>query len=456
MFEFNNDDSPLPGEQEIEISDVPGIDSGSGKVPLIRRISLAPRFSSRQRRQQAITTGVVILIALTILLAITSSVRNLVVTQFSGSSTKQEVLTGSNLFYFQDLPSWGTIYVDDKPLAKAPTVDSAPPTRLPTGFHRITWRAEPFKSLSCTLVIPPDPERQSCTTRATGTNEYTRDATLIEFPITPSLDLLSVSQQHALVQKTQELLDQLQSTTTLQKGEYYTYNQDVHSPEIATRPLQAKLRFLLDTNTTTSGRCIGPNFGAACSIGENDCRSFCTLSWPQNGATSATPVWHIAAVVRPTWHYSSQDEVASFPSSTSMMGDQYFATFRVEWKQGKWFVSFHRQGTSSFDDPNCIAAIGMIISNPSYLLIERTQQRVTWTFSSGANRADGCLARATLHDSTMQLPLSQDSEAYILYRFGVLVSADDSAHLLWSQLPQGSQATQDIALNIARQPAFVS
>ena len=223
---------------------------------------------------------------------------------------------------------------------------------------------------------------------------------------------------------------------------------------MATDPLQAKLRFQLETNSTSSGLCRGPNFGAACSFEGNDCRKFCTLNWPQDGTSAA--VWHIAAVVRPTWQYGSQENASVLPSATDRTGNQYFVTFRVEWKRGTWSVSFHRPGASSFDDPNCIAAIGMIMSDPSYLFIDSTQQRVTWTFSSGANRAEGCLARAKLHESTMQLPLSEDTDAYVLYRFGVLVSANDSAQRLWPHLPQGRQSLQDIAAGIARQPVFVS
>ncbi len=190
MFEFNNDDAQFPDEREVEISD---LSDKEVKSPQIHRLSLGARFSSHQRRRQAIITSAIVFMALITLLLSISPVKDLLMARFSGSSLTPGVLTGNNLFYFQDLPSWGTIFVDDKPLVEAPTVDSAPPTRLPDGIHRIRWQAEPFKPLNCILAVPPDPERQTCTTRATGTNEYTRNAMLIAFPITPSLDLLPVS-----------------------------------------------------------------------------------------------------------------------------------------------------------------------------------------------------------------------------------------------------------------------
>src|SRR5436190_1236805 len=106
MFEFNHDDAQFPDEREVEISDLPG---KGKKQPYSQRISLGTRFSSRQRHRQTIITCTIVLIALITLLFSISPVKDLLLTKFSDSSPTPKLLTGNNLFYFQDLPSWGTI-----------------------------------------------------------------------------------------------------------------------------------------------------------------------------------------------------------------------------------------------------------------------------------------------------------------------------------------------------------
>ncbi len=302
--------------KEIEISDLPGAEDS---ILPVKRISLKPRYSPHQRRKQvAITTGVV-LVALLALLGSWPPIQQLIVARIPGLSNTSTALS-SDYFYFQTLPSWGTFFFDGKPLSRMPALNDDPPVRLPAGKHVLEWRATPFQSMSCTLLVPSDPERQTCDVRFSGSNAYVPSASLVSFPQTLSLNQLSPSQRGALVKAAQGLLDTLQSSTTVQPGEFYTYNQSIQ-PRQATKPLTARVRFLLDIDTARPARCDGLRFGPACSFAGNDCRNFCTLPWPQSGDVTSEG-WHAAAIVRPTWIYAAADgHVIAPPQGVDTSGD---------------------------------------------------------------------------------------------------------------------------------------
>lgn len=440
----------------VEIGDLP--EDSETKASKTKKVSLAPRFSLKQRKRQALLTISIALITLFIFLA-NAFPLGAVFTLLSKSilNPTPQRLSGPDLFYFQSLPSWGSFTIDGRRLAQAPTIDSGPPVKLAPGEHLVEWYAEPFVPLSCTLAVDSSKTKETCRTWTTGANEYTKDASVIEFPSGLSLNQLPNAERQELTRTIQSFLDDLQSSAIVQPGERYAYNQRNKSSFLATKNLRATQRFLLDTNTNEPATCEGPRFGSTCSKGDNDCRLLCTLNWPADKGNPPTG-WNVATVIRPTWEYTPLDGSTLAPDKRiETRGDQYIVTLQVTRTQKSWHVSFHPQGASSFDDPNCIATIGLILSRQSYLTEEKTQQRVTWTFSSGSNRASGCLAEATLHSgATLESPISRTVDARVFYRFGMLVAADDNAHRLWPALPIASKQAQGIAQEIGDKPAFVS
>jgi hypothetical protein len=73
--------------------------------------------------------------------------------------------------------------------------------------------------------------------------------------------------------------------------------------------------------------------------------------------------------------------------------------------------------------------------------------QLDWTgFSPGTNRSQGCLGVSVPHQtntSTLQ------HGAYFLYRFGVLMAANDLAHHFFPGLPFADAYEQSIAQHIA-------
>lgn len=469
MQDTNPQDFP---DDDIELQDLPadgdGSNSGQEELPITsirKRVSLRPRYSLRQRRRQAILTGSIVLVALLVILGSSLPIRNLVVARLQHPAPVPDpastLPSGPDYFYFQTLPSWGTMTLDGHALARVPSiVSNLPPVRMPHGRHMLAWHAEPFEPLSCTFFVPLQPDKQTCKIYPTSVNGYANEVSLIAFPVTPSLTLLPSAPREELLQTAQNLLDTLQSSETVLPGERYTSNPDTHTVSIASEPLHAQLRFLLDTDTTQPAACSGPSFGPACSVSGNDCRLFCTLTWPEPDIAPSLYGWDVAAIIRPTWTYTAMHYMSEGKQQTqrgaAIRGEQHFVTFHVTWSRGQWHVSFHLQGASSFDDPNCITTIGQIAGDPAYHIIEPTQQ-VTWTFSSGPNRASGCVAIAVLHTGTStQWPPPDGAAAYLIQRFGVLLAANDTAHQFWPNLPLASAYEQSVAEDIATRPAFVS
>lgn len=446
-------------EQAIELFDLPEDeraehktqDAPSSRTPT-RRISLGPRYTPRQRRRQAIITGSIVVIALIVLL-----VSALPMQTFITQLTTPALMAGPDLFYFPQLPSWGSFTLDGRTLTSTPTVDSGPPVQLSYGTHTLVWRGEPFTPLQCILVVPPVANRQTCNTRDAGSNEYTRDASMISFPVGLSLQQLSPEERTALTNTLQNALNELQSSTTVLPGERYSYNQD-GQVYTAREPLQATQSFLLDTDTSTPAACQGPRFGPGCSLDSSDCRLICSVNWPTNAHDPSTLGWHVAVVVRQTWDYSAPGKLSQpLQKATHTPGNERLVTFQIKRVQHRWHAAFHPQGASPFDDPNCIAVVGQITSSDKYRQLDETQQRITWTYSSGQNRASGCLATGTVHNgTTLDLPTSANSTAYLLYRFNQLQASNDLGHQLWPYLPLADKTLQQVASQIASHPAFVS
>ena len=166
--------------------------------------------------------------------------------------------------------------------------------------------------------------------------------------------------------------------------------------------------------------------------------------------------WKRLPELRPTWTYIDvAGRVIAPPQGIDASGDQQFVMLHITWQAGQWHVTFHPQGTSSFDDPNCLSTMGSIMTKPAYN--STPQQRVIWTFSSISNRSTGCLATATLHNGdNLQVAPAQTPAAYILQRFGVLMAANDTAHHLWPNLPLADEYARGVARNIVQNAVFVS
>jgi hypothetical protein len=360
-------------------------------------------------------------------------------------------VSGPNLVYFQVRPSWGTVQVDGRKLDPLPQVNRDLPLTLTAGTHTIDWLTPPFQTLHCQLNIPLQTAhmgKNSCPVQTlTDPNAFVHIAALVTAPQMYTLRSLPQDQQDALLNVLQQRLDELTSTALVQPGERYGIADDSSAPRTVTQTLQAEQRFVLDTRGDGgTSSCSGVSLGDGCDIDGNDCHGICTVPWPGDNQYDR-PQWNIGAIFHPQWTLMRPNSAAT-PLSIEN-GSQQFVTFQVAWQNSSWSAVFHPEGESTFDDPNCITMIGVVSNDARF----QDTGAAHWVYVSGQNRADGCVA--VLQPNAIN-QLAPTNGPLLLYRFGVLIAANDKAVSEWKELPAASAAERAIVERIVSHPVFTS
>jgi hypothetical protein len=429
-------------DEIVEISDLPqeGIPSlkKRGQTRSLSGLLFLLQWSRQHRLFSALLTVSLVGLALLMLLGSVLPLQQIQGGKGSRASQTSAPLTGSDLFYFSPLPSWGTVELDEQLLAHVPVpiVGNEPPLRLRHGRHVLEWQAAPFEPQRCILLVPPQQGTgQTCTITPAPSTAFAEHASLITFPV--SLAQLPEKERTALIHAAQALLDTLQSTEVVQPGERYMLAEGSSRVQTATTSLQATLHFFLDTDTRVPVTCSGLSLGEGCTISGQDCRLFCTPLWPRTPG----PAWDIAAIFHTTWQYTTPDgqPLAGSSSAQGAAISAQFVTLHVTWTGEQWQVAFQNQVASSFDDPICVATIAQVGANPSYQSVPGSSTPLSWTYTSAYTAAGGCLA-ATQGEQAVN--------ALLLQRFGVLLAANPEAHRLWPSLPVADSYEQQLAQHL--------
>ncbi len=393
-----------------------------------------------------------VLLLIVIIVAV-SPARDALINHFFSSAPPPAatVTPGDNLFFIQAIPQ-GTIYIDGHLLAHPPAVGGKP-LRLSPGRHQILWKADPFEPLSCVVSIPSSVSNGQCNDESPTAYEN-GNARLITFA--PTLADLSPPQKTALIQHIQALLTTMTSTTTIEPGEYYIATSVAGVPVVltATRMLKAALSFHLDTNLASSNSCA-MGFGDDCSLDGQNCLQLCNTT-----ATNADPVYgttttgnniDVLALFYPLWIYTTgngQVVAQNQPDALPALANTDHSLFvHVTWDRNGWHVSLITQNNVFFETPGnahpACASANNIIHSSGYQSVPEVGD-VSWKLFAGTDPAAGCLGVVTPDDP-------QQSVAYCLYRFGVLLAANNAAHRYFPDLPLADAYEQGIAATIARQ-----
>ncbi|GCE08805.1 hypothetical protein [Dictyobacter aurantiacus] len=423
----------------------------------------------RKQAKIGIKIGIIIVLLLILEATVTQEWSiNDVVRLMRGAQEAGLSLAGENSFFFQMSPPWGKAVLDGKLVEHLPQATTETPLSLAPGEHTLQWNADPFPSQSCTFTVPVHTlPAQNCVLSEVADGSHADATYIVSFSSRPSLTWLAPEQRQALLQATQTYLDTLQSQETVHAGEPFTYNAS--SPVYtATHPLNATLRFLLDTDVSASATCQGPLIGTSCQNSQgNDCRLFCTQYSAQPETWHGIPAWEVFVITRPTWTY--RDPGASSTSQKGLEGapgDQQYTFLQVFWDQDQhgWHVTAHRAGDSSFDDPNCTLMISKVLALPETVSAQASGVRRSlspiqqhWSFTSTRNRALGCLSTVPLTSTVAgKAATAQQGNAYFLWRFGVFSAANTLAHQLQPQDPVVQPALQPTIQQIKKNPAIIS
>lgn len=373
------------------------------------------------------------------------------------------LIPGENLFYITTDPSWGTVSLDGQPLSHPPKLGSEPLTLAP-GAHTIVWNAAPLPPQKCLIYVPQQPSSGgNCSTTDQIPVKSGKDsglqATVVEFTLDSSM--LSNAQFTSLSHAIQTYFNTFQATDTVQPGEQYAVANAPNNVATATQPLRATFNMRLDTNPNSNLPCYPGNLGQqSCS----SCYMFCS---PSNGLGFQGPygyvgfpsTWDIYVVANAIWDYttlSGQSVAANQPDTIANSTLDFTFPLFISWAGSQWHVSdIPTKNDVNFYigfTPPCAVAQAILQNNTSLtspffsVKINGQSQTLSWQdYDSGNNLAQGCLAGAIIQPSNFNTPVTANTpEAYLLYRFGVLLAANSLAHQWWPNLPVASAYEQGI------------
>ncbi|MGE5333627.1 MAG: hypothetical protein ACM3N4_02920, partial [Nitrososphaerota archaeon] len=298
---MGREDPDLDGNLEIEVSPLQSSvspDSVPGE-----RATIKPPFASARSRQVQVRrsiaiTGIltVVLMALVVSLAPTrEALRGIV---FGPTSTATAPLpAGEDDIYIALNPRWGTVSLDNHTLARLPTEGRDLPLRLARGQHVLRWRFAPIIDYSCQFTVPLA-EGDSCPMRL-GIQPGKKGIAHVVM-VQLSLKLLSPTYRTTLLAAMQAALDAQQSSDIIRPGERYVNLAQGGVPQVASQPLRATLRFVLDAeNPQAQCPALQSGLGSSCMM-NGDCRELCTATW-QDQADASSPSWRAYIVAHASW-----------------------------------------------------------------------------------------------------------------------------------------------------------
>jgi hypothetical protein len=435
-------------------------DAESDQTPTIRQLS------RRQRALRLATTLGVILLALTLILGSISSVRDTVTSRLFPPAPKPDPRVArfpytTNQFAFIPNVPWGTVLLDGHPLAHPPLAGDPHPLRLAGGHHQLIWRAAPFLDLTCAISAPhaasdtcPLVDPLSVSERLPAALRPPASQAAI-IGLHDSLAELPQDQSAALLTAIQIGLDGAHSSVIVQPGEQYFYYIQGQSggPVTANQALRATLSFEMLSFVDAGGLqepCIIMRNVRPCWFPAQDCRSLCTIPSPPAGSNAG---WLAAALVSPSWAYTTLD---GHPVASNL-GERGFninlAALRISWDGVNWHATpifGHQTGIPVADDATCAPGLDWLSQGPLQGIFSGDLPLML-QYAAATAPADGCALVVTPLPGAAQLPSTPASPAIFLERFGVLLSANDSAHTLWPDISVADADEQHEAAQLAAQ-----
>jgi len=461
-------DQPENGSQTSGLSDQFDVVT-EGLIEAESRAQASSALTPHQRVIRLAMTLGVILLALTLILGSISSVREMVASRlFPPAPTLDPRFTHfpytTNQFAFIPNVPWGTVLLDGRPLAHPPLLSNPHPLRLAGGHHQLIWRAAPFRDLTCAISVP---HAASDTCPLVDPLTDVRVAIALQPPasqvaiiaLRDTRAALPPDESAALLAAIQTGFDGARSSAIVQPGEQYFYYIPGQSgdPVTANQALRATLRFEVQSFTDAFGSrerepcLLMPNV-RPCRFPAQDCRFLCTIPGPP---TNPTADWLAAVLVSPSWAYTTLDghPVASTVGERGF--NRYLAVLRISWDGTNWHATpifGHQTGIPVADDATCAPGLDWLSQGPLHdIFSDRSPLKLQYV--AATMPADGCALVVTPRPGATRLPGTPTSPALFLQRFGVLLSANDSAHTLWPDIPVADDDEQQAAAQLAAQLA---
>lgn len=386
-----------------------------------------------------------------------------------GPSPVPTLAAGSNHFYFEEMPSWGTISVDGHLLTPLPVPGTAmPPLTLTPGVHQVVWKADPFPVVHCAIFLPFRYSNENCFSGYPaiqtfhGPGSRTVQASLLSF--SAAISDLPQAQLVAIVKSAQNALTPFEGTTQLQRGEHFALTPVQSGPvlpptiQTARSPLVAKLNqyISLSTATTTgAGLCASGGFidqPLSCMNDGQSCFSLCPLT--ATDISIPANHWEVFAALNVAWTYTQPNgQTLTTYQEDPAEGAMFLVALSISREGSQWnIVLAHSKSidASPLANPACDAAQYELGQDSRFLSVAGSTQNIALKFVSGTNAAEGCVMEAFAETTPGSTPTTQPL-ARCLYRFGVPLALDSEAHRSWPFLLQASPYEQQVAQQILAQ-----
>ena len=446
----------------------------SAAEPTAATGDVRPLFFSTRSRAQRLRRGAVVtaalfaaLVALTLVyLPAREDLRGLI---FGPTPTATASIPfGEDNFYIALSPSWGNVSLDGRTLSHLPAEGIDQPLHLGRGSHEVRWRFPPVIEYRCRLSVPTALD-DTCPLLVGTLPQKKGIASVVYLRLT--LEYIPSGIRDALLNTLQTALDVQQSSEVVRPGERYVDTSHLGTPAVATQPIRATLRFLLNHDEpTTACPALQSGQGVNCVLDGQDCRQICSAPWvraPSSHSGGSNPSWSVLVVAYPSWRYATLEGqvVANYQpdigANLQFLGnDEHLVPMTISWDGATWHArtAFDVGGVGGpLGDPGCATAADEVAFAPINPPGPNPGD-VRWLYVVGQPRAEGCLAAAVLIDSQgVPVPGSQGQQliGLVLHRFGVALAANDAAHRYWPWLPVADAHEQGIAQKLAQTPPGV-
>lgn len=435
--------------------------------------TLLARRSWRWRVTRGAGAAATVLLALLVLVAAVPALRTGAQSWLSAvvPTPAATLAPGSDRFYFSASVPWGAVSLDGHAVT-LPRIGRDPPLALARGVHQLEWRADPFLPQRCLLSVPYSASN-TCS-RASYYGDRPSQPAVNLVLLDESLVTLPHAQQAAVVGGLNAALSGFSDIA--QPGE--AYFDDRVGETIAAEPLRATLRFTLDVATALplGGRSTSCQLSDICPFTPQNCAQLCTLGdltlqpLLLDGVPLGERMWYVVAFARLGWDIatlSGRSLAADTPISPGGLGVAEFPLLlALNWDGATWHAqpligpragavvrAFNEMigtiagsGSSSIVEPGCAAMPDFV--GPTAAISGYPTAR----FISASDPAQGCLAMVTPSGSGAN-PAPNAPAAWYLYRFGVLLAANDLAHQMSPRLPQADAPERALATQLAASAA---
>lgn len=445
--------------------------NGSGRSRLSTQ-QLDARHTWRWRATRGAGAAAAVLLAVLLLVTLVPALRTGAESSLHAfAPTPSETLApGSDRFYFSASVPWTAVSLDGH-VVTPPWIGYDPPLALPRGLHQLEWHADPFLPQRCLLSVPYSASN-TCSRASYYGNQPSQPAVNLVL-LDESLATLPVAPQAAVLGGLRAATSDL--SDVVQPGEAYVAGDGPSLFDtVATQPLRATLRFTLDLATArpTGGVGASCQLSDICPFTPQNCAQLCTLGaltlqpLQSAGVPVGKQTWYVVAFARLGWDIvtlTGRGVATDAPISPGGLAIAEFPLlFALSWNGLTWHAqsltgpdagailrpfnevigTIAGSGSSSLVEPGCAAMPDYV--GPTAVVSNYATAR----FISAPNPAQGCLAVVTPGGSAAN-PAPADRAAWYLYRFGVLLAANDLAHQMSPRLPRADASEHALAAQLA-------